>query len=84
LIHSEVQGRREEKFPERMFTYSYRIFDVYHWPVVSLAVLCDADAGWRPDHFGYNIWGCKIDQIRKVARAVKKAKNVDEIRRSLP
>jgi hypothetical protein len=60
LIHIEVQGRREEQFPERMFTYCYRIFDVFHRPVVSLAVLCDADPRWRPDHFGYNIWDCEV------------------------
>jgi predicted transposase YdaD len=59
LIHIEVQGQREEEFAERMFVYSYRIYDRYRRPVVSLAVLCDPDPGWRPDHFGYNIWGCE-------------------------
>src|SRR5713226_4085684 len=27
LIHVEVQARRERGFPERMFVYSYRIYD---------------------------------------------------------
>lgn len=60
LIHVEVQGRRERGFPERMFVYSYRIYDRYRRPVVSLAVLCDDQPGWRPAHFGYNIWDCKM------------------------
>src|SRR5262249_5202591 len=41
LIHIEVQGEPERAFPERMFVYSYRIYDRYRRPVVSLAVLCD-------------------------------------------
>jgi hypothetical protein len=28
--------------------------------VVSLAVLCDDNPTWRPDHFGYNVWGCSV------------------------
>jgi hypothetical protein len=60
LIHIEVQGRREQTFPERMFVYNYRIYDRYRKPVVSLAVLCDDQPRWRPDHFGYNIWDCEV------------------------
>jgi hypothetical protein len=39
LVHIEVQGQREKAFPERMFIYSYRLYDRYRRPVVSLAVL---------------------------------------------
>ena len=60
LIHVEVQGRREKDFPERMYVYSYRIFDRYRHQVASLAVLCDEHPDWRPDHFGYNNWGCRV------------------------
>jgi len=60
LIHVEVQGRREEQFAERMFVYSFRIYDRYRQPVVSLAVLCDAEPGWKPERFGYNVWGCDV------------------------
>jgi hypothetical protein len=59
LIHIEVQGQREEEFPERMFVYSYRIYDRYRRLAVSLAVLCDSDPGWRPDHFAYNVWAAR-------------------------
>ncbi|MBI4864803.1 MAG: transposase, partial [Candidatus Riflebacteria bacterium] len=61
LIHIEVQGRKEPGFAERMFIYSYRIYDRYRKPVVSLAVLCDEDPDWRPDRFGYERWGSSHD-----------------------
>jgi hypothetical protein len=60
LVHVEVQGQREETFPERMYVYNYRIFDRHRRHVVSLAVLCDDQAAWRPDYFGYNVLGCEV------------------------
>ena len=60
LVHVEVQGRREKDFPERMYVYSYRIYDRYRHQVASLAVLCDEHPAWRPDHFGYTNWGCEV------------------------
>ena len=43
-----------------MYTYNYRLFDRYNRMVVSLAVLADERAGWRPDRFGYSLWGCTV------------------------
>jgi hypothetical protein len=40
-IHVEVQGQRDANFPERLFTYNYRLYDRYRRPVASLAVLAD-------------------------------------------
>jgi hypothetical protein len=60
LIHVEIQGKREPAFPERMFLYSYRIYDRYRRPVASLAVLCDDNASWRPDHFETGVGGCTL------------------------
>jgi hypothetical protein len=60
LIHVEVQSQEEPEFPRRMFTYNTRIFDLYNRTVVSLAVLGDERAGWRPDRFGYGRWGCEV------------------------
>jgi hypothetical protein len=48
LIHFEMQGKKEQAFPERMFIYAYRIYDRYRRPVISLAILCDDDPQWRP------------------------------------
>ena len=55
LIHIEVQGRRQKRFPERMYVYSYRIYDVFHRPPVSLAVLCDDNPNWKPDRISRTI-----------------------------
>jgi hypothetical protein len=60
LVHIEVQGQRDSTFPERMFVYHYRIYDRYRRTIVSLAALCDEHAGWRPDHFSCDEWGCKV------------------------
>lgn len=56
----EVQGYREKAFPERMFVYSYRIYDRYRRQPVSLAVLCDDQPRWRPDRFEREILGCRL------------------------
>lgn len=59
-VHVEVQGTRQREFAERMFVYHYRLFDRYRKPVVSLAVLVDTEAVWRPDEFGYERWSCRL------------------------
>ncbi|WGV29130.1 cytosolic protein [Halotia branconii] len=61
LAHIEVQSQEETDFPRRMFVYNYRIFDRYNRSVASLAVLGDENTSWRPSHFGYELFGCKVD-----------------------
>ncbi len=61
LVHVEVQGRKDSGFAERMYVYNYRIYDRYHRKVASLAVLADKSDTWRPNHFGYSMWGCEVD-----------------------
>ena len=58
-VHIEVQGQRDNDFARRMFTYNYRLFDRYARPIASLAVLADEDPAWRPDHYGFEILGCR-------------------------
>jgi len=60
LAHVEVQGEPEPDFAKRMFVYNYRIFDRYDRPVASMAVLADDRDGWRPDHYGYALWGSEM------------------------
>jgi hypothetical protein len=60
LIHIEVQGQREDVFPERMYIYNYRVFDLYGRQVISIAVLTDEHRNWRPSHYGYERWGCRV------------------------
>src|SRR6185312_13495966 len=57
LIHIEVQGKMDEEFPKRMFTYGYRIYDKYQQPLVSCAILTDENEDWRPDHYEINFAG---------------------------
>nr|VFJ85944.1 MAG: hypothetical protein BECKLFY1418B_GA0070995_10013 [Candidatus Kentron sp. LFY] len=42
-----------------MFTYNYRLFDRYARPIASLSVLANEDKGWRPDHYGFEVLGCR-------------------------
>ena len=51
LVHVEVQGQPDDRFPRRMFTYSYRLFDHYDRPVASFAILADTQPRWRPEEF---------------------------------
>jgi len=58
LIHVEVQSQRETVFAERMCIYNSRIYDVYRRPVLSLAVLADEHASWRPNQYQREVLGC--------------------------
>ncbi len=60
-IHVEVQSARQRRFAERMFIYNYRVFDRYHRPAASMAVLGDNHPTWLPNQFGYSPLGCKMD-----------------------
>ncbi len=57
LIHIEIQEQKEKEFAKRMFTYNYRIFDRYQKETISLALLTDRDARFRPDTFQIKRWG---------------------------
>jgi len=59
-IHIEIQSKFEEDFAERIFTYHYRLFDRYKQPLISLVVLGDNDKKWRPQHYGYELAGCRL------------------------
>ncbi|MBY0522636.1 MAG: hypothetical protein K2R98_04535 [Gemmataceae bacterium] len=59
LIHVEVQSQPEDHFARRMYVYNYRLFDRYNRVVVSLAVLTDDRADWRPAQFHSGLWGCR-------------------------
>ncbi|MBD2457310.1 cytosolic protein [Nostoc sp. FACHB-87] len=61
LIHIEIQSQEENDFPRRMFVYNYRIFDRYNRSVASLAILGDENIKWRPNQFGYELFGCTVD-----------------------
>ncbi len=58
LVHAEVQNQEEADFARRMFVYNYRLYDRHDREVVSLAVLGDEHAGWRPAEYATALWGC--------------------------
>ncbi len=60
VIHIEIQGTYEERFPLRMYIYNYRLFDRYQRPIASFAVLCDDSADWRPGEYSHELWGCRV------------------------
>lgn len=43
-----------------MFRYHTRLYDRFRQEVVSLAILEDEGAAWKPTHFGYGRWGCAV------------------------
>ncbi len=55
LIHIEIQSQYDKEFPLRMFIYNYRAFDLYHQPVISLAILGDETKSWRPNSYQYGL-----------------------------
>lgn len=60
LIHGEMQTSHDAKLAERMFRYNYRSFDAQGLNVASFAILGDAGKKWRPDRYGWSLWGCKM------------------------
>lgn len=79
LVHVEVQGSVEAEFAKRMFVYYYRLFDRYDKPVVSLAVLGDEQAGWRPDSYETALWGCRASLQFPVVKLLDYASRWDEL-----
>ena len=57
LVHIEVQMTDEAEFPWRMYVYNCRIFVMYNRKVASFAVLGDDNPDWRPQSYGYELWG---------------------------
>jgi len=67
-VHLEVQGEVQKAFSDRIFVYHYRLYDRYRQPIISLALLADDLADWRPDHFGYEIGDCRLHLSFPVAK----------------
>ena len=59
-IHIEVQSQQDADFPERMFTYHYRLYDRYGPQVTSLAILGDNAENWRPRSYHYETIGSEL------------------------
>lgn len=53
ILHLEIQCQRDEHFAGRMFRCHALLFARYRLPVLSLAILGDESAAWRPGEFSY-------------------------------
>lgn len=60
LIHVEVQNQEEREFARRMYAYHSRLVAHAGRPVVSVAILGDDRATWRPDPYRTALWGCAV------------------------
>ncbi|MDQ1327040.1 MAG: hypothetical protein QG641_320, partial [Candidatus Poribacteria bacterium] len=82
LIHVEVQSQREIDFAKRMYIYNYRIFDRHDRFVISLAVLGDEHPSWKPNRFGYDMWGFKVGIEFPVIKLLDYRDRWDELEKS--
>jgi hypothetical protein len=57
-LHVEAQMDPEPDFERRMFVYHSKAEEVYNAPIVSLAILGDERADWRPSRYRFALWGC--------------------------
>ncbi|MFK7950282.1 MAG: Rpn family recombination-promoting nuclease/putative transposase [Saprospiraceae bacterium] len=60
LIHTEVQGYEDSKFPHRMFQYNYRIYDKFKSPLTAIAILTDSNSNYRPSFYEITTWETTI------------------------
>ncbi|BBP45106.1 hypothetical protein THMIRHAS_04790 [Thiosulfatimonas sediminis] len=79
LIHVEVQGEPEKAFAKRMFQYNYRIQDKYNRDVISLAVLSDTHASFRPTRYEHSLAGCRTVFEYPTAKLLDWKEKVDEL-----
>ena len=81
IIHTDIQDQKENDFPQRMYTYNYRLFDRYNRHAASFAVLGDTDTKWRPGSFEQELWDCKVKfdfPVAKIADIVKDWKKLEK------
>ena len=83
LIHIEIQSQYDASFSQRMYIYNYRAFDLYHKPVVSLAILGDERTNWRPNHFRYGFAGSEVTIKFLIAKLLDYESRWSELESSL-
>ena len=78
----EVQSQPEAGFLERMFVYHYRLRDRYNRKVVSLAVLGDERASWRPDRYRHELCGCTLEFRFPIVKLIDYSDRMEDLERS--
>ena len=69
LVHIEVQGYADKHFPQRMFTYFYRILDRYRHPVTAVAIFTGIN-GKTPNCYKLDIAGTKLEYRYNTYRVI--------------
>ncbi len=75
-------GYKAKNFTDRMFTYRYRIRDLYGKSVASLAVLIDPDPKWRPQVHRETFWGTSIEMSFPIVKLVDFLDRIPELEAS--
>lgn len=60
LIHIEVQGKKEDEFPLRLFQYYYRLFEKRGQSILTLAILTDENSSWHPKSYQKQVLGFPV------------------------
>jgi hypothetical protein len=82
IIHIELQAQRDARFPERMFLDNVRAFDLYRRPIMSLAVLADREASWRPNNFWLESSGSLLEFTYPTVKLLDWQNRLDELERN--
>ena len=59
LLHVEVQHHPQSNFAERLYSYHIRLSQRAE-PVVTAAILADAQPNWRPHRYERELLGCRV------------------------
>ncbi len=60
LVHAEVQSQVVPGFDVGMLVKNTLLFARNACPVAIFAILGDTQADWRPNAYGYALWGCEV------------------------
>jgi hypothetical protein len=65
-----------------VFIYNYRSFDIYGYPVISLAILGDEHKNWRPSSYNYGIGDSQVTINFSIVKLIDYETKWDELERS--
>jgi flagellar biosynthesis/type III secretory pathway protein FliH len=63
-IHIEIQGAGKKDFNQRLYIYHYRLYDCYRRPTITLVILTDGQASWRPTAYREEVVGMEVVTFR--------------------
>ena len=82
LLHLEVQRKASNDFAKRMFSYRYKLQDIYDKPIASLAILIDNDRSWRPGIYRQELWGSWVEMSFPIIKIMDYADRIVELQNS--